>query len=184
MAQSFECSDTEVTVSCRFLRLAKIFVFVIVVVEAVLEEVQQIRHNRFGSFCLQKLYQVVVGRWEELNKNLANDTNTWLLYIFIQRHVVEVFDDIMYQFTESATAIFHATDGCMFPFVVQLIDRSLYLLVWTSLVYNAHEVILKALYGEGNHRNLWVAGLRKCTTDKANVVCCTAATAGLCHNKC
>ena len=149
---------------------------------------------------------MVVGRWEELNKNLANDTNTRFLYIFIQRHVVEVFDDIMYQFTESATAIFHATDGCMFPFAVQLIDRSLYLLVWTSLVDNAHEqisdcerlhrafdrlhipyetgVILKALYGEGNHRNLWVAGLRKCTTDKANVVCCTAATAGLCHNKC
>ena len=69
----------------------------------------------------------------------------------------------------------------MFPFAVQLIDRSLYLLVWTSLVDDAHEqisdcerlhrafdrlhipyetgVILKALYGEGNHRNLWVAGL-------------------------
>ena len=94
----------------------------------------------------------------------------------------------------------------MLPFAVQLIDRTLYFLVWASLVDNAHEqitdckclhrafdrfhspyetgVVLKALYRECNHRNLWVAGLRKCTTDKANVVCCTTAATGLCHNKC
>ena len=45
---------------CAFVCLAQIFIFVITVVEAVHEEIKQIRHYSLGTLGFQKLYHVVV----------------------------------------------------------------------------------------------------------------------------
>ena len=45
--------------------------FEVLVIEAVEQEVQKIRHDGLGSFALQQLYQIVVGGREELDKDLA-----------------------------------------------------------------------------------------------------------------
>ena len=59
------------------------------IVEAVTEEVDQIRDNRFRAFTLKQLRQMVVSRRKELNKNLADNTDTRFLFIG-DRNVVEI----------------------------------------------------------------------------------------------
>ena len=59
------------------------------IVEAVTEEVDQIRDNLFRAFTLKQLRQMVVSRRKELNKNLADNTDTRFLFIG-DRNVVEI----------------------------------------------------------------------------------------------
>ena len=58
-----------------FLR-TQIFGLEVLVVEAVEQEVQQIRHDSLSTFGFQKFYQMVVGSREEFYQDLANDADT------------------------------------------------------------------------------------------------------------
>ena len=61
------------------------------IVEAVTEEVDQIRDNRFRAFTLKQLRQMVIRRRKELNENLADNTNARFLLIR-NRNMVKVAD--------------------------------------------------------------------------------------------
>ena len=51
------------------------------IVEAVEQEVGQIRYDCFGTFGFEQIYKIVVGSWKEFNKDLSNNTDTWLFDI-------------------------------------------------------------------------------------------------------
>ncbi len=55
--------------------MPRYFCLEVSVVEAVQQEIQQIRTDCLGALGLQKLYQIVVGKRQELNKDLADNTN-------------------------------------------------------------------------------------------------------------
>ena len=65
----------------------------VLVVEAVLHEVDQIRNHCLSAFCLEQLNQVVVGCREEFDKDLTDYTDTGLLDIKDLK-VVKILDDI------------------------------------------------------------------------------------------
>lgn len=61
------------------------------IVEAVAEEINQIRHNRLRTFTFEQLRQMVIRRRKELNENLADNTNARFLLIR-NRNMVKVAD--------------------------------------------------------------------------------------------
>ena len=54
---------------------AKLFCLEVGIVEAVQQEVHQIRNNRFSTLCFQKVYQMVVGSGQEFYQDLADHAN-------------------------------------------------------------------------------------------------------------
>ena len=56
--------------------------FKVCIVEAVEQEVGQIRNHGFGTFLFKKIYQVVIGSWKEFNKDFSDNSDTWLFDIF------------------------------------------------------------------------------------------------------
>ena len=62
-------------------RGAQLLVRVDRVGEAKQEEVDQARNVGLAALGLDDFDQLIVGRWVELNQNLADDANTWLLAV-------------------------------------------------------------------------------------------------------
>ena len=72
----------EVVNVCGGFLFAKVFCLEVCIVQAVHEEIQKIRTDCLGTLGLQKLYQIVVGKRQELHKDLADNTNARFLDIF------------------------------------------------------------------------------------------------------
>ena len=73
--------------------------FEVLVVEAVLHEVDQVGNDRFGSLCFQQVYQMVVGSRQEFYKDLADHAHARLLDIE-DLDIVKVIDDLTAEFFE------------------------------------------------------------------------------------
>ena len=88
----FQRPDTQIGFGCgRFLH-AQFLCFEIVVIEAVEEEVQQIRNNSLCTFGFQKISQIVVCHRHEFYKNLAYDTYLRFLDIPSWKHIKVMYD--------------------------------------------------------------------------------------------
>ena len=83
--------DTRISEHRRTLLEAKVLHLEIRIVEAVAEEINQIRHNRLRTFTFEQLRQMVIRRRKELNENLADNTNARFLLIR-NRNMVKVAD--------------------------------------------------------------------------------------------
>ena len=77
-----QIGDQEVVDVCGGFLFAKVFCLEVCIVQAVHEEIQKIRTDCLGTLGLQKLYQIVVGKRQELHKDLADNTNARFLDIF------------------------------------------------------------------------------------------------------
>ena len=69
------------------------------VVEAVEQEVNQIRHDSFSTLGFQQIYQMVVGSRQEFYQDLAYNADSRFLLIR-NRQVIEVMDDIAAELLE------------------------------------------------------------------------------------
>ena len=78
---------------------AKLFCLEVGIVEAVEQEVHQIRDNSFSTLCFQKVYQMVVGSRQEFYQNFAYHTNFGLALIG-DGQIVEIVDDVSAQLLE------------------------------------------------------------------------------------
>lgn len=74
------------------LLLAQMLCLEIVVVEAVKQEVHQIRHHGFRSFGFQKLYDMVICQGREFDKDFSYDSYLWLFDI-PSLQTVKIADD-------------------------------------------------------------------------------------------
>ena len=61
--------------------IPELFNLEVLVVEAVEQEVQEIRDNSFGSFTFQEVYQVVIGSRKEFDENFADNADTRFLNV-------------------------------------------------------------------------------------------------------
>ena len=99
------------------------------------EEVHQTRDVSFTTLGLNDLDQLVVGRWVELNQNLTDNANTWLLSIVHHRQTIKQLNGalaLLVKFLarnsiDLGTRISH-------ELVIQLICRALDSLVWTYAI--------------------------------------------------
>ena len=67
--------------------------FEVLIIEAVLQEVDQVRYDSLCALCLQQVYQMVVRCREEFYKDLSDDADSWLFDIQCL-DIVKVMDDI------------------------------------------------------------------------------------------
>lgn len=74
-AEPFQRFYADVSKGCFFLGKAKLLYLEILVVEAIKEKVQKVRHNSLCAFAFQKVYQVVVGCRKEFHENFSYDTD-------------------------------------------------------------------------------------------------------------
>ena len=71
----------------------QILVFKILVVEAVEQEVHEIRHDSLRPLTLEQLHDMVVRKRRELDENLADDADLRLPEALLQRQHIEIVDD-------------------------------------------------------------------------------------------
>ena len=79
--EPFQNFDTKISCCGFFLVESKLFNLEVLVVEAVEQEVQEIRDNSFGSFTFQEVYQVVIGSRKEFDENFADNADTRFLNV-------------------------------------------------------------------------------------------------------
>ena len=79
--EPFQNFDTKISCCGFFLFESKLFNLEVLVVEAVEQEVQEIRDNGFGSFTFQEVYQVVIGSRKEFDENFADNADTRFLNV-------------------------------------------------------------------------------------------------------
>ena len=177
----------------------------IVVVEAVKQEVHQIRHHGFRSFGFQKLYDMVICQGREFDKDFSYDSYLWLFDI-PSLQTVKIADDsldVPAKLHHSCRALGQGGDTAFLPFFMERICASRNCFIRSGRVENPHKDIAvyhrlhslckqrkgdgKARIGfhavciDGNHRNLAHAGFFKGTADKAYVVGGAASASGLGH---
>ena len=118
--------------------------FEVLVVEAIEQEVQKIRNNRFSSFGFQKLHKVVVGGRKELYKNFSYHTDSWLFHIQQFNMIVKIFNNFSAQpvkTTSGRITVGNEVLTYLFPFLMHGIDRTRYSLVWSQAIHTFHENI-------------------------------------------
>ena len=92
-AQPFYSFDAQVAEQRLGLLESQVGYFEVLVVEAVLHEVDEVRNDCLGSLRLQQVYQVVVGSRKEFDKNLADHAHARFFDIQ-DLNVVEIRDDV------------------------------------------------------------------------------------------
>ena len=140
-AELFHQFDSHVGNGGRRFFHTQFFCFEIAVVEAVEQEVNEIRHNSLCTFGFQKFNQMVVGSRKEFDQNLAYDTYFRFLYIR-NGDVIKFPDDLTADLLELAVG--RITAGNKFladahPFFMELICGALHLLIRPHPVNAAHE---------------------------------------------
>ena len=98
-AQPLHSFDSQISDQCFCLLESQMGDLEVLVVEAVLHKVDQIRNDCFGSLCLQQIYQMVVGGRQEFYQDLAYDTYTGLLNIE-NFNIVKVVDNVTAELPE------------------------------------------------------------------------------------
>ena len=71
----------------------QILILEILVVEAVEQEVHEIRHDGLRPLALEQLHDMVVRERRELDEDLADDPDLRLLEALLQRQHIEIMDD-------------------------------------------------------------------------------------------
>ena len=177
------------------------------VVEAVQHEVQQIRYNGFSAFRFQQFYQMVVCCRGKFNQDLADNADTGL-FLVCDRDTVKFFHYFTAHFAEGEVVrkLFRGQEilALFYPLLMNRVDGAGLFFVGAHMINTAHEniaedctegrtgqkvciqfksgVCLNAAHVDGNDRNVFHTGFFQCTADEADVVCCTAAAAGLGDN--
>ena len=185
----------------------QILILEVLVVEAVEQEVHEIRHDGLGTLALQELHDLVVGQRGELHQNFADDAHLRLLQTLLQRKLVEIADDApddLAELLHPGLLLLYCGNADLLPLFVEGVGRAGHQLVGTGGIEHPHEDIavdhclqglgqerqtdaearrlLHAVGIEGDHRDLGHARLLQRTADEADVVGGTAAAAGLGHD--
>ena len=178
----------------RALLESKVLYLEIRIVEAIAEEIDQIRHNRLGAFAFEKLRQMVIGRRKELNQNLADNTDT-RFFLVRNRNVVKVADHRAADlFKTGMTQVFgrNEINTDFLPFPVNPVCRALFLLIRTHPVDTFHHditelrriaetdckircnlearIFFETAQVNRDDRNLRHIGLLQCTANKSDIV--------------
>lgn len=64
------------------------------VVDAVIHEVHEVRHDGLRALALEQVDEVVVGERHVFDENFANDADARLAERLVQRERVEILDDL------------------------------------------------------------------------------------------
>ena len=103
--------------------------------EAKQEEVDQAWNVSLAALGLDDLDQLVVSRWVELNQNLANDANAWLLAVVDHGQAVKQLNGTLALLIEFLTRNSVDLGTCIgHELVIQLVCRALNSLVGTHAV--------------------------------------------------
>ena len=115
--------------------------FEVLVVEAVLHEVDKVGNDRLSAFRLQQVYQVVVGSRKEFYKDLANHAHARFFDIQ-DLNVVEIRDDVaaeLFEFPAGRIALGYELLNDADPFAVYGVGRAGNRLVGAHPVHAFHE---------------------------------------------
>ena len=123
-AQPLKEIDAQTADLLGLLAHAEIVCFKARIVEAVEQEIGQIRYDCLCALGFEKLHQMIVCSRMELDKNLADNANARFLDVFA-RKVVKIADDLAAHFLELAVGehlfLGNKGDNLFFPFFVQLV---------------------------------------------------------------
>ena len=144
-AELFHQFDSHVCNGGRRFFHTQFFCLEIAVVEAVKQEVNEIRHNSLCTLGFQKFHQMVVGSRKEFDQDLAYDTYFRFLHIR-NGDVIKFPDDLAADLFELTVGRITAgnkflTDTC--PFFVKLVGSTFYLFIRPHPVDTAHKHIAK-----------------------------------------
>src|SRR5699024_9716887 len=98
---------------------------------------------RFSSFLFQKFCQIIVGSRKEFYQDFSYDSNSWL-FLVCNRQRIELPDHLPADTVKlSKRGVSSRKEGfaSLFPFFVQGIGRTLYLLIGTHAVDTLHQDI-------------------------------------------
>ena len=186
-------------------RSAQLLVCVDRVGEAKQEEVDQTWNVGLAALGLDDLDQLIVGRWVELNQNLTDNADAWLLAVVDHRQAVKQLDSalaLLIEFLARNSVNLGARIG--HELIIQLVCRALNGLVGTHTIQQLHDqvavqqridcldeqvgleqleawiILVKAgSSGDRNDRNLWMTCIFERLTNQRNIIGCTATAAGL-----
>ena len=123
-------------------RSTKLLVCVDRVGEAKQEEVDQTRNVSLAAFGLDDLDQLIVGRWVELNQNLADDADAWLLAVIDHGQAVKQLDGTLALLVEFLARNSVDLGTCIsHELVIQLICGALDRLVGTNTIQQLHNQV-------------------------------------------
>ena len=123
-------------------RSTKLLVCVDRVGEAKQEEVDQTRNVSLAAFGLDDLDQLIVGRWVELNQNLADDADAWLLAVIDHGQAVKQLDGTLALLVEFLARNSVDLGACIgHELVIQLICGTLDCLVGTNTIQQLHNQV-------------------------------------------
>ena len=106
------------------------------------EEVDQARNVGLAALGLDDLDQLIVGRWVELNQNLADDADAWLLAVVDHGQAVKQLDGTLALLVEFLARNSVDLGACIgHELVIQLVCRALDGLVWTHAIQQLHDQV-------------------------------------------
>lgn len=106
---------------------SQVFCLEIAVIEAVEQEIQQIRHYGLRTFRFQQLHEIIIGKRGELHKDFSYNSHSGFLQVLVERKVVKIADDSPHIFLKGSPGRIFAgnrVNASGFPFSVKLIGRS------------------------------------------------------------
>ena len=112
---------------------------VVIVVDAVIHEIHQIRHNSFRSFALQKLNKIVVGQGHVFDQDLPHNTDAWFPPGFVNGQTVKISYYSSAYLCIRRCAGEDLADAACFPFFVERVCRPARLLIGPDTVETAQE---------------------------------------------
>ena len=174
--------------------------------QAVVEEIQHIRHHGLGPFSLQHLHQVVVGQWHILDQDLSHNAHPGLAEGLVNGEGIKGLHDPPADLGigQLALGVRQRIDGDLLPLLVEGIGRAGGQLIGPDPVEAAHKqvavdngvdgiqnetwgelealVFLHAVGIDGDHRDLGAPGLLQGPANEGHIVAGPAAAAGLGHD--
>ena len=120
----------------------QVFLLEIIIIEAVEEEVGQVRNDGLGSFGFEKFHQVIVGGRQELHENFADDADPGLSLIR-DGQGVEIMYDVpahlpVFGVGENLV-IRNEVNDPLLPFLMELVGRARHFLIRADPEEAAHE---------------------------------------------
>ena len=144
-SEPFDSFDSPVCDCCFIFLKSKELGFEVLIVEAVIDKVYQIRAYRLGTLCFQKFCQMIVCCRKKFDKNLSDDTNSWLLLSGNRNHIKLMYHLTAHllKLTMADTASLQERDYPLFPDFMLTVDNSRLHLIWTHTVNTFHQNIAK-----------------------------------------
>ena len=205
-AEPVNDSDHEIAAPRHLFIHAEVLRAEVVIIQRIVKEIEEVKHRGFRAFTLQQVDEIVIRKRREFDKDLTDDADFRFLHIFVDRQLVEFSDDLAYILIESVqmqSAFLQFFAELFLPLPVKLIRGSGNQFVRTDPVQNAHEdiavenrherlydqfrshlkaaVLLDALEGDAEHRDVPEAGFFHGPANEADVIRRTASASGLEH---